>query len=403
MKPLVATLLAASLALNAALAGLILAGYPASRPAPAPAAAAPRAAPPAPVAIDATVWPALAAGELPALVARLRAAGFPPDAVRAILTAQVRERFAARRQALDPGADGRPFWFDPAPDARTQSALRQIAREERAALRELLGADAESADPMRDLYQHRSLTFLSPEKAVDVRQILRDFEERRADLYASGFNATTDRAKLTALDKEQLAAIAATLTPAEFEDYKLRAGPTATALREQLAAFNPTEAEFRALHQWREAFDERFGPGSGLALDREASRQRSEAEKAINDQFKATLTPERAADYDRALDYNYRRASQLFARLELPAANLAQVWQVQKDFEQQRMTLLRQPPTADRPAQLAALQAEAAAKVAPLIGGARNLDAYRQYGGNWLQPIQITRAPAPAATPAAKP
>lgn len=392
MKSLTTVLLSASLVLNAAIAVLILAGY-SSAPAPrlAPVAAPAEAAPPKP-AIDASVWPGLATGDLPAQVARLRDAGFPREIVRAILSAQVRERFAARRRALDATGDARQFWLDQNLDAHRQAAFQQLAREERAALRELLGADADSSDPMRDLAGGQSLTFLAPEKAVDVRQIQRDFEERRADLYASGFVSGVDNAKLAALEKEQLAAIAAVLTPQELQEYRLRISTTADTLRNELLAFNPTEEEFRALFRLRDSLDDRFGLGAGLALSADLSRQRGEAMQQTNEQFKATLTPERAAEFERASDYNYRRASQLFARLELPRENLDRVWQVQKEFEQQRAEAGRARDGGDFFQRVAALQQEAAAKIAPLVGGAGNMEVYKQYGGSWLQPI--ARRPA---------
>jgi hypothetical protein len=395
MKP-ASLLLAVSLLLNAAIGvALVLPreSTPANAtPAPRPAEAA---APAAPV-VDAETWSRLETRELPDLVARLRREGFPPEIVRAIVLAQVNALFAARRQALDPAAANRPYWKDQSMDPAQLSALRQLSREQMAMLRTLLGADAESGDPLRDLYQNRTFTFLTPEKAVDLRQLLRDYDERRSDLFADGFNTLTDRPKMTALEKEQTEAIAALLTPEEFTEYKLRSSTTANLLRDQLSAFEPTEEEFRALFKLREPFDEKYNLSSGpsMIMNEQLARERSAAEKAINEQFKATLTPERATAYDRSTDYNYRRTSQLVNRLELPVETTDRVWQAQKQFEQRRNDVYRLATPDQRTLMLKSLQQEAVATLTTLLGSERNVEAYRQYGGAWLQTFVPTPRPA---------
>src|SRR5262245_41146713 len=100
MSKLAALFLAVSLVLNAGLAVLLALGATENRLGPVSA----RSEPPRPLTaagpvIDATVWPALSSGDLPSLVTRLREAGFPPGVVRAIVSAQLSEQFAARRKA----------------------------------------------------------------------------------------------------------------------------------------------------------------------------------------------------------------------------------------------------------------------------------------------------------------
>jgi len=391
---LVPVLLVVSLLLNAAIGLAFFLPRETTRAVAAPPPA-PREAP-APVApvVDAETWSRLETRELPDLVARLRREGFPPEVVRAIVLAQVNAQFAERRRAIDSASGTRPYWKDQSLEPAQLSALRQLSREQMALIRTLLGADAESGDPLRDLYQNRNFTFLAPERAVDLRQLLRDYDERRSDLFAEGFNSVTDRAKMTALEKEQTDAIAALLTPEEFHEYKLRASSTASMLREQLSVFEPTEEEFRALFKLREPFDEKYSSAFGPVMNEQLSRERAAAEKAINDQFKATLTPERATAYDRSTDYNYRRTSQLVARLELPAETTDRVWQAQKQFEQRRNDVYRLATPDQRPLMLKSLQQEAVATLTTLLGNERNVEAYRQYGGSWLQSMVPTPRPA---------
>lgn len=120
---------------------------------------------------------------------------------------------------------------------------------------------------------------------------------------------------------------------------------------------------------------------------------RNEAEKNLTTQIKNALTPDRAAEYDRANDYNYRRTAQLVTRLELPPETLNNLYAVQKEFELRRNDVYRASPNAaERTAQLTALQQEAITRVTPLLGNAAYVDTYKQYGGSWLQNL-VPRQP----------
>ena len=55
--------------------------------------------------------------------------------------------------------------------------------------------------------------------------------------------------------------------------------------------------------------------------------------------------------------------------------------------------LARQLPAAERSQQLTALAEEAQTKISPLLGGSRGMDAYKQYGGSWLQNLVPRIAP----------
>jgi hypothetical protein len=384
-----------SLVVSIGLAGALTRGV---QRAAAEARAKPTAAPPlaaAPAApTTGAVWPSLQSEELPELVARLRAAGFPPEIVRAMVRAEVARQYAARRKALDPDADTRPAWKRGIIDPKIQLALRQLDREQQKLLRELLGADAEGTDPMSLYYRDRRFGPLPPEKGEEVRAILRDFDDKRSDIFI-GFTGGTllpaDRDKMTALDRQLRETLAKVLTPAELEDYDLRSSNTANSLRYELAAFNATEDEFRTLYRLKKVIDEQFGlmyaqPSQG------EMRRRGELQKDVNDQIRATLGEARYAEYERATNYEYRNTSQLVARLELPPATTAQLWDLRKEF-MDRIAGLRTASPEQQLQQRAALNDEALAKLTPMLGGSRGLEAYKQYGGSWLRSLQ----PRPAA------
>jgi len=370
MKKLSPLVLVVSLLLNLALAWLIFGHY--RLPATAVTAATATLPPIRPPALDAGVWPGLQTNDLPELIARLRAAGFPEHLVRAIAAAQLDENFAARRRVLDAGTENLPFWKTRTLDPRINLASLQLEREKQAALRQLLGPEPESDDPLGEIARNRRLHGLSPDKVEAVRSLLRDHDERWSDIVATS-TSTVQGKRLAALEKTQRDALVRLLTPQELEEYDLRASNTAAAMRYELTAFNPTEAEFRAIFRLRQSFDEESALGGRTPTP---------------EQVKAVLPPDRAADYERTIDYSFRQTSQLVARLELPPETSDRVYAVQKDIRQRLSGLYDDQSLSpdQRTQQLATLRQEAEARLTPLLG-AQGLEAYRQYGGIWMQSL----------------
>ena len=408
MKPL-PLLIAASVAANAALLALVLSRPTAAPSASASASATPAlrsqpAAPSAPPAVNPRIWTDLAAdpADLSGFVARLRAAGFPPSVVRALVVAQIREDYAARRRALHPGRGETPFWKNDQPtDPKTRLALRELNREADAKISELLGGP----DPDRNIYlsllDRRTTGDLPPEKAAQLTTIKRDYDDMRSeiiDAFRGGTMLPEDRAKLALLEKEQRADLALVLTPKELEDYDLRASNTASQMRYNLTAFAPTEAEFRAIFQLQQAYERQFDPlTAGISL--EQSRARQEGQKAVNDQIKAALGPERGAEYERSTDFAYRQATLVAERLNLPATTAKNLWAAKADFEQRRTALFTDTSLSAevRRTQTTALQQEALAKVNSLLTP-RGAEIYQQNGGFWVQQLQTRPSSAPGST-----
>jgi hypothetical protein len=395
MKKLLFPLLLASLAGNAAFALVFGLGSSAAPEASRATVIAGATKPATPV-IDAKVWPGLKTDDLPALVARLRAAGFPQEIVRAIIGAQIGKLYEARIKALQPASDRQPFWKDAQPNPQNEIALRKLYREQQKAVNDLLGEDPNSAENIYATQQGGRVDFLPKEKAADILRIVKDYNDRRADLYAGGtYDAVRD--KIAALDKAQHDAIAANLTPQELLDYDLRNGNNARTLRFTLSAFTPSEAEFRAIYQARQAFDEKYSGINGfIALSQAQMQERTEADNQLKAQIKALLTPERAAEYDRSMDYYYRETDKLVSRLDLPKDTTLSLWNIKQDMEKRRQEISTATTNpAERSAQLTALQQEAIAKVTPLLGNAGLVETYKGYGGGWLANLAPRPAPKP--------
>jgi hypothetical protein len=406
MKPLRPILLIASIALNAALALVLLLGAispgPAAGPPPGPKAQLSALHPPprlsAPTAPDPATWSRLhsdsANPDFPALVARLRSAGFPPAVIRGIVTSLLKTQFDARRRALDPAAGHRPYWQnDRTPDPQAQLARHALDREFRHQLFDLLGADATEPDPTAIIRRRQQLADLPPERAAQVGAIIDRYDRLRVDVPGPGGYSPADRLRYVALDEAQHAEIAKLLSPGELAAYDLRASTTSEILRSRLALFDPSESEFLTLYQLRRLVDEQLARGVSLP-ESEQSNLRTTLEKNLKDQILAALGPDRAADYERTTDFNYRQTAQLVSRLALPPSAATQVWTVQKEI-QQRAEPIRadtQLTPDQRTAQLAALAAEATTRVTTVLGP-RGFSEYQNNGGNWLSRLTPPASP----------
>ena len=406
-------LLFASLAVNAAVitlyfkqsSGAASAGSPAAAALAEKSAGSSGSAAPVPSA-DSTAaqttqfaksWSELQAGDLKTLPERLRAAGFPPSMIRAIVAAQVNEQFSARRKELLGNQAEQPFWKNQRSgmmDPKIMTALRDLGKEQMALMKSLLGENAPGNDEI-NAWQRRQFGNLAPEKLTQLQSINTDYSELQQEIMqkANGVMLPEDREKLAYLEKEKLADIAKTLSPQEFEEFQLRSSNTANQLRGQLGSFNTTEAEFRALYKVAAAIDEKYGTAGPFGgLRNPGDYQNRQADMLA--QAKAVLTPERFADYKLATDPQSRQVSSLVARLELPPATTQQVVTLQQDIQNRARAIMtnRELPAADRTAQLTTLQQEATAKLSTTLTP-RGLEAYKQNGGQWLDMLK----PRPAA------
>ena len=88
------------------------------------------------------------------------------------------------------------------------------------------------------------------------------------------------------------------LSPAEKEDYDLRFSQTAVKMSEHLAAFEPTEPEFRSIFKSRKEFEDTV---ADLAGRLDAASQKQTAEEQFYAQTRKSLGEARYADFLRAL------------------------------------------------------------------------------------------------------
>jgi len=419
MKRLI--LIAVSLAANVALAltlsqrPVIRSYFSPAKPITADSAAAARTALAVPPAAgdagraDSLSWARLSTGDLSAVVARLRAGGMPPRYLRVIMEALVAEHFADRHKAIVDAMTAKPWWqglpFESiASDPRIAAMGRQLSRDERALLYQLIGPEPPASDYDR-AWAQRKYGNLSPDKIEQVSRINRDYTDLMAEVraQAGGIILPEDRQKLAYVEQQRHADLAQALTPDELFEYTLRSSATANRLRDQLVAFDPSVDEFRAIFQIRQAVEAQFGDGHIQNLTLDERRQRSDALNSLGDQIQAVLTPERFADYQLKTDPAYLQTNQFVASLDLPATATAQVVAVQKDMTGRMQAIIADRSlTADqRIAQLGSLAQEATTTLTATLGE-NGLAAYKQSVGNWLNNLERRAQPRPGApvTPA---
>ncbi len=345
-------LLAASLAANALLFGA-LAFQPALAPpafrdfftrhfhADDPVAEPAPAVVPPPPAEKIKLWAALETDDLGSLIARLRAAGFPPEIIRAVVQAEVNARYNARLRALQDPDPNTPFWKIPSSmvafgaTSKTREEINQLQRERTKLIRDLL-ADPFFATNDVTTAQRRQFGNLDRTKIDAAQRVEDDYAEMTSAIRAAmkGVTLPEDREKLALLEREKRADLAALLSPADLADYELRSSPITSLLRGQLNGFAPTEAEYRAIFQMQQALGEK-NSSNGMPLGGGDYQQRQAALEQLETQLKTTLGEARYADYARETNYEYQQLKRIAQRENLPAETASRAFGLRESIAQQ--------------------------------------------------------------------
>jgi hypothetical protein len=196
-------------------------------------------------------------------VKNLRAIGCPEQTVRDIVTADVRQAFAAKRAEVAAQRYGSFKFneFDDAADAGFARQRREVDEAMNAAVRQLLGAEVgppSATWEWKVAAMEQQLAFLPEDKHHAALEILRRTGEIDVAL-PSGISGN----RLTSAQAEELQLRLGTfeqrrhellqvLAPEEYERLDMTISWTANNLRQAMAKFQPTESEFAAIfREWR--------------------------------------------------------------------------------------------------------------------------------------------------------
>ncbi|HVU35565.1 MAG TPA: hypothetical protein VHE61_19150 [Opitutaceae bacterium] len=357
-----------------------------------------------------TLWARLHPNDdLAAVVHRLREAGFPPLVLRRVVQALVKEQFDAHRLEIEKDSLKAPYWNKPTNDffdPKIGPELRKLQTDQTALLMKLLGGNAEElfADTEDGKAMLRiQVGDIPMDKLYQLYQVWIGFANKRADIYAAGANSgamlPADRAKAMGMESQLRDALGQFLSPGEVTDFMMRNGIAGGTLRNLLMPFQPTEAEFRSIYPAYQAYLEQFpanpmfGQTNTLTPDQTAARDA--ALDTLKSQISAAIGDQRAADFNQVMNPQDYQLNRLVSRLDLPLSAATQVGGIQKDI-QQRAEAIRTDTTltrANQTAQLTALAQEASSQISNVLGGQRGLDAYKQYGGQWLVTMVPRRPP----------
>ncbi len=289
--------------------------------APATTAAPPAARAPAPpTGQTAPLWTAFGSSDLPTLIARLRAAGFPPAVIQAIAAARIEGQFTSRLRALASQVENVPFWrpglTSMGSNTRFFEERTQIYRERARQLRELLGQDfLASASPDASAQQQRQYGQLSTAKITLIERINDDYAEMISQVRAAtnGIFLPEDREKLALLEREKRTDLAAILTPQELEDYEMRSSPITQRLRSAMTWMNATEEEFRAVFRIQQQFGDPINYAMGVRPTVNF-QERQVREKQVSSAVASALGERRAAEYERAQHYEFQQLARIVQR-----------------------------------------------------------------------------------------
>ncbi|MCW5552990.1 MAG: hypothetical protein KIS67_12625 [Verrucomicrobiae bacterium] len=208
-------------------------------------------------------WRLVESDDYRTYVRNLRDIGCPEETVRDIVTADVMQAFAARRAevaALRYGESGF-HEFDDGADAGFARNRRAVDEAMKAALRELIGTEdlpASTAWAWKAAALEQQLAFLPEDKHRAALEIL--FHNGDLDVALprgiSGNRLTSAQAeelqlRLATFDRRRNELLQV-LTPEEYEQMDMRISWTGDNLRQAMARFQPTEAEFTAIfREWR--------------------------------------------------------------------------------------------------------------------------------------------------------
>lgn len=412
MKPL-AVALAASLAINAALCVVFVAkpalappalrdffGAQPSVPERTVTAASPErvgSGSPRSKAAPGSVWSLFDTDDLPALVQRLKAAGFSPRLIRSIINAKVQAQTAGRLRALQ--TQNTEFWK---PEARvsnsaTASQYSQILRDRTKLLRELLGGPefGASVDVARSLTQQYG--DLPPQKVELLQRINEDYADMMAQVRngTGGITLPEDTEQLALLEREKRADLVALLTPQELEDYDMRTSPVTSRLRQAMAIMDATETEFRTIYGIHQSHADVLYPGAAArggpapataALSRFEERRGAEDELAS--QIRAALGEQRATEYFRASSSEFQQLRRLTQRENLPPEAAIRAYDLRDATAKQSMAIFEDPglSTDQKRATLQALADSTSSQIVAALGE----NAGRAYvaSASWLSRIR---------------
>lgn len=328
-----------------------------------------------------TDWRSIESEDYRTYIRNLRAFGCPEETIRDIIIADVTKLYAARWRTAHPPDREWKFWETENKNARKdrerKTERQALEKEMRNLIGELLGVDPEKemrkyAFDLEVDKQERARAFLPSEKQNQVREL--------QDRFKGAMNALAEEAerdgtpetkkKLAALKGQYRAALSQMLTPTELEELELRSSPAANQLRKELAGFEPTEQEFRALAKARQAFEEQMAALPDTLDERNRDDLNWQYKQQYLEQARQRLGDQRYGEFLRSRSEEFQEALRLSEKLDLPKETAVRVYDINVALREEAEKVQQDPSLTEeqRDVLLQRMKLETKKAVNELIG-----------------------------------
>jgi hypothetical protein len=267
-------------------------------------------------------WDQIESADYREYVANLRAVGCPEEVVRDLVTAELNQLFAPRVAAVSP-EQCRLYWQKCRNEqpGLTQARRLQALHEEQAGIfKEITGAGFEPQSFIDALFAQvwgaeQELLYLPEERSRVALEALTasDYEQN----VMKGQVEDQNYSHSEAFFEEKCNTLAAVLTPAELEEYRLRNSPQAMNLRAYVQYFDCTPEEFKAL--------------LGLWARISKARRQFEDPSARAEEVSSLFGEERAKQFARLTDMFYANARRTAEECGWPVEQAESAWQITYD------------------------------------------------------------------------
>jgi len=322
-------------------------------------------------------------------IANLRAIGCPEETIRDIIIADVNKLFEQRRRQVTGTTNRFEFWktgtfFTDMFNEEKLNKHRELAKEKRDLLKELLGVDvAEKPDPLGGMNPYETLLdFLPAEKQNALMEHETSFA---AKMMKRMKDAQNNPEVMREIMKEKDAELAKVLSPQEKEEYDLRMSQTAMMMRMQMSEFQPNEQEFRDIFKLRKEFENEYGMMGMQSNKPEERANREAAQKDLDQNVKNILGEDRYREYKYDQDFSRSSLKDVVKEFNVPKDQAFKVFDIKAAAQEQAANIRKdQSLTPDqRQAALQAIQQETRNAVNQVLGSAAG-DKY--FGvGSWMK------------------
>ena len=287
-------------------------------------------------------WRMIAARDYKLYISNLRALGCPELTIQDIIIAAVNRDFAPRESALKARPQDLPFWESQLPPSdkawAQRQQLRELLRQKRALLEELLGISV----PVENTYVVTTERFANFEEALlkvppHKRDAVRAIQEKawdeadRIEQFDNNLWEPEDREARKKGFREYWDALGKVLTPDEILDFDLARSSTARKMRGNLAAFEPTEQEFREIFRVQRALEADANSKPGPDFNG----------RIPDEMLKPILGETRFAEYRRAQDSSFQHLYHAAQRAGLDRQAAIQAHDIQQATLQEQRRIMQ--------------------------------------------------------------